>query len=138
MIAIPNMEKPQNCAECPISVLSDFSGIVCKLNRNNDKSNCPLIDIVTCKECIHKMQALSTEKGATGCELISGTFYEDFFCKEGKRKADYTVFTVNPPKGIETPLKGDATVFHQNSKMGENVARPTATSSTEVPWWLGE
>ena len=24
------------------------------------------------------------------------------------------------------------------SKMGENVARPTATSSTEVPWWLGE
>ena len=24
------------------------------------------------------------------------------------------------------------------AKMGEKVARPTATSSTEVPWWIGE
>lgn len=90
MIAIPNIEKLQNCAECPISALSEFGGIVCKLNRNNNKSNCPLIDIVTCKECIHKIQALSTGKGAAGCELISGTFYEDFFCKEGERRADET------------------------------------------------
>ena len=52
MIAIPNIGNPQNCAECPISALSEFSGIVCKLNRNNNKSNCPLIDIVTCGECI--------------------------------------------------------------------------------------
>lgn len=51
MIAIPNISKPQNCAECPISALSEFRGFVCKLNRNNDKSNCPLIEIVTCGEC---------------------------------------------------------------------------------------
>lgn len=44
--------------------------------------------LVRCGECKHKIQALSTEKGATGCELISGTFYEDFFCKEGERGAN--------------------------------------------------
>ena len=27
------------------------------------------------------------------------------------------VFSVNPPKGVDTPLKGDATVFHKNSKI---------------------
>ena len=48
----------------------------------------PRIDIVMCGECIHKIQALSTEKGATGCEIISGVFYEDFFCKCGERRAD--------------------------------------------------
>lgn len=47
-----------------------------------------IIDLVRCGECEHKIQALSTEKGATGCELISGTFYEDFFCKVGERRTD--------------------------------------------------
>ena len=94
--------------------ISDYDVKVAVIRQNI--LDMPTIDLVRCGECIHKIQALSTEKGATGCELISGTFYEDFFCKEGKRKADYTVFTINPPKGIETPLKGDATAFHQNSK----------------------
>ena len=63
------------------------------------------INFVRCGECIHKIQALSTEKGAIGCELIRGTFYEDFFCKEGERKADYTVFTVNPPQRNRNTIK---------------------------------
>lgn len=46
------------------------------------------LDLVRCGECKHKIQALSTEKGATGCELISGTFYEDFFCKAGERRSE--------------------------------------------------
>lgn len=45
-------------------------------------------EIVRCKDCKHKIQALSTEQGATSCELIRGTFYEDFFCKCGERRAD--------------------------------------------------
>lgn len=48
------------------------------------------LDFVRCGECKHKIQALSTEKGATGCKLISGTFYEDFFCKAGERRTDDT------------------------------------------------
>ena len=88
MIAIPNIRKPQNCAECPISALSEFSGIVCKLNRNNDKSNCPLIDIVTCGEC-----KWCDDKGK-GRALICTNPYIDMdihpldFCSYGERRSD--------------------------------------------------
>lgn len=91
----------------------------------------PTIDIIICKECKYY------NGHEEYCE-IDHFARENGFCSDGKRKTDYTVFTVNPPKGVETSLKGDATTFHQNSKMGEKVARPTATSSTEVPWWIGE
>lgn len=53
-----------------------------------DMSKVTDLDLVRCGECKHKIQALSTEQDATGCELISGTFYEDFFCKEGERRAE--------------------------------------------------
>lgn len=42
--------------------------------------------VVRCKDCIHRTVALSTMEGATGCELIRGTFYEYFFCASGERK----------------------------------------------------
>lgn len=82
MIAIPNIRKPQNCAECPISALSEFSGIVCKLNRNNDKSNCPLIDIVTCGECVlHDDGICRRPKWAMGVEPTD-------FCSYGERRSE--------------------------------------------------
>ena len=47
MIAIPNMEKPNNCQECPIFLwcytANDWKGY----------EHCPLIEIVRCKDCIH-------------------------------------------------------------------------------------
>lgn len=85
MIAIPNMEKPQNCAECPISALSEFSGIVCKLNRDNDKSNCPLIDIVTCRECKW------WDKADRSCGIRDSYGWEykpTDFCSYGEGRAD--------------------------------------------------
>ena len=90
---------------------------------------CIEIDLIRCGECNYY------NGHEEYCE-IDHFARENGFCSSGKRKADYTIFTVNPPKGIEIPLKGDATVSHKNSKMGEKVARPTATSSTEVPWWM--
>ena len=88
MIAIPNIEKPQNCAECPMGALSEFSGIVCKLNRNNGKSNCPLIDIVQCKECKWGDTGID-EKGELVWKCIGihygGTKPTDF-CSYGERR----------------------------------------------------
>ena len=43
MIAIPNMEKPKSCDECVKSLDIECCG---------DIRNCPLIEIVTCGECI--------------------------------------------------------------------------------------
>lgn len=80
-ILIKGMSKPKTCDDCIVPLSKcDY------LQKRAD--DCPIIDIVTCKECIHKIQALSTGKGATGCELISGTFYEDFFCKCGERRSE--------------------------------------------------
>lgn len=84
----PNMEMPRNCTEC-IEFKDDcdhYWDYYC--THESRPNDCPLIEIVKCKDCKHKIQALSTEQGATGCELIRGTFYEDFFCKEGERRAD--------------------------------------------------
>lgn len=96
MIAIPNMGMPKSCYNHCLEGFIANEEIGCPLKNYTESHqyktkihpDCPLIDIVTCKECIHKIQALSTGKGATGCELISGTFYEDFFCKCGERRAD--------------------------------------------------
>ena len=41
--------------------------------------------------------------------------YKDMLRKKEKREV-INVFNVNPPKGIEIPLKGDATTFYKNSK----------------------
>lgn len=90
MIAVPNISKPQNCAECPISALSEFSGIVCKLNRNNDKGNCPLLDIVQCWECKYYEESEYIE-GDMACKYhIGHTYYTeaDRFCYYGDRRSE--------------------------------------------------
>lgn len=90
MIAIPNIGKPQNCAECPISALNEFGGFVCKLNRNNDKSNCPLMDIVICEECRYYKES-EYIKGDMVCKYhIGHTYYTeaDRFCYYGDRRSD--------------------------------------------------
>ena len=61
------------------------------------------IDLVMCKDCKHSKNCVYPAKWN--------------WCPDGERRTDYTVFAVNPPKGVETPLKGDATVFHKNSKI---------------------
>lgn len=59
MIAIPNMDKPKSCTECPFEVI-DISGyprcvIVQEMVVDGNLFNrCPLIDIAWCWECIHK------------------------------------------------------------------------------------
>ena len=67
MIAIPNMDKPKSCDECRIlraefdgSYDKPITGCRQKMGKKNTLQeewdalipNCPLIDIVTCGECI--------------------------------------------------------------------------------------
>jgi len=60
MIAIPNMEKPKEGVEC-------FYGLRCKVVPRwltadfTISSDCPLIEIVTCGECIWKEECAITE-----------------------------------------------------------------------------
>jgi len=58
MIAIPNMDKPKECKECQwhldFYIEDEQVGGLCTITEKDDRENdCPLIDIVTCGECIH-------------------------------------------------------------------------------------
>ena len=58
MIAIPNMELPKTCYDCDSDFASSFGceewwGWVFKEYKEKRSPDCPLIDIVTCRECIH-------------------------------------------------------------------------------------
>lgn len=130
-VYIEGLDRPRNEY---MRIHIDFDGEVWVFRGNGWESlgiKATNLDLVRCKECKYY------NGHEEYCE-IDHFARENGFCSDGKRRTDYTVFAVNPPKGIEIPLKGDATTFHKNSKMDEKVARPTATSSTEVPWWIGE
>ena len=84
--------------------ISDYDVKVAVIRQNI--LDMPTIDIVRCGECMFY-------NGHEEYCVIDHFARENGFCSDGKRRTDYTVFTVNPPKGIETPLRGDATAFHQ-------------------------
>lgn len=48
MIAIPNMNRPDSCFQCDNSACDHWGEY-----GYDNSADCPLIDIVHCKECIH-------------------------------------------------------------------------------------
>ena len=80
MIAIKGMKIPENCSDC------DFChGHICKRTEMdiiaNPKNQCPLVEIVTCKDC-------KSNKNNT-CMKSSGFGFgvaDDYFCASGKRR----------------------------------------------------
>lgn len=86
MIAIKDIEMPKCCHwDCP---LCNEAGGACQLKdvRTSDKErpiNCPLVEIVTCKDCTNYVKgALDEEICLRGHELI----HENFYCADGWRK----------------------------------------------------
>ena len=81
MIAIPNMEKPKECVEC-------FYGLRCKAVPRwltadfTISSDCPLIEIVQCKDCIYNSDNTDGDTRGWcykhGIDIIG-------FCSEGER-----------------------------------------------------
>lgn len=84
MIAIKGMEEiPSCCRHCPCS-----DNLQCNLiTQYNDlkgrPNDCPLVEIITCKECKNYVKgALDEEICLKGHELI----HEDFYCADGERR----------------------------------------------------
>ena len=51
MIAIPNMEKPKGCIDCPVNDMAcELWTEVANIKAHKHK-DCPLIDIVQCNDC---------------------------------------------------------------------------------------
>ena len=95
MIAIPNMEKPKNCYACSFN-----DGIFCALIDNDTDAfikenptevatkvlpNCPLIEIVQCKDCKYWHDH---EWSSTCDKHIGNGFPSDYFCADGKRRSE--------------------------------------------------
>ena len=81
MVAIKGMKMPKNCIEC---LLFDDEYGDCnvmgetKADMTEERAgNCPLVEIVTCKDCKNEC----TEKNG---EKFSET-RPDFFCADGER-----------------------------------------------------
>lgn len=83
MIAIKGMEQMPSCClwDCP---LAREDGGACQLAdvRTSDKGrpkNCPLVEIVTCKDCKHCCHITDTSKVLLcekhNCQQVSKNFY---------------------------------------------------------------
>lgn len=110
MLAIPNMEKPTNCIDCIAHRSYDhdeyfwYGSNYCKaLGKyfNKDKldidpfkqilPDCPLIEIVRCGECIHRVEDSDFQNGHFCLKRRSnGGLYceDDDFCSYGERRSD--------------------------------------------------
>ena len=108
MIAIPNMEKPKNCHECPIRI-GETLGVYydsksdeykrvkiigCDEAKYHTKTlgegykmmykDCPLIEIVMCKDC----KWLGVDDGMPFCDWWLREIEPNVFCSYGERKSD--------------------------------------------------
>jgi hypothetical protein len=108
MIAIKGMEMPDSCYDCHFAVDEETNdyGSFCKcgiledyetinLLEHSKHHNCPLVEIVTCKDCKHRKKVHPDWKHDKKAEVYFCTLqsdeycYEvkdDYFCKDGERK----------------------------------------------------
>ncbi len=88
MIAIKGMDMPKSCSECMLNnVDSPWFGL-CRTTGNNvieykdsRHPNCPLVEIVTCKECKYWV----TDDGTPYCGSTYGMTDKDFYCGYAER-----------------------------------------------------
>ena len=86
MVAIKGMEMPKSCALCPMTYKDEVDYHICALiganidylDKNEIHPDCPLKEIVTCKDCKCKCTESNGQK-------FSET-RPDFFCADGERR----------------------------------------------------
>lgn len=84
MIAIPNMERPESCFQCDNSTCDHWGEY-----GYDNSADCPLIDIVQCKECKHRDP--EDKKCDSGMPERQGCIFpvdDDYFCKYGERRSE--------------------------------------------------
>jgi hypothetical protein len=100
MIAIKGMEMPKNCSQCNLCVEDKYADMTCTLlgeeweetdyNENHRDEKCPLVEIVTCKDCKYyrnKGNKYSYCTKRLNVDSITDRYREpDYFCANGERK----------------------------------------------------
>lgn len=94
MVAIKNMKMPKSCWNC--NFCYNRNGYYCEISHNllarevadipseNRPTDCPLVEIVTCKDCVkgHKYQNVDE----CYCDYLQDDVDTDFYCAEGERR----------------------------------------------------
>lgn len=92
MIAIKGMEMPKNCWDCPILCKENGQ---CKVSEkyiygNDIPADCPLVEIVTCKDCEHWDKEwtpnVPDNKEYHYCPMVDCNTAEDFYCADVERR----------------------------------------------------
>lgn len=92
-VYIPNMEMPKKCDDCPFCGYDERQSILfCRVDNEDIeqglRDDCPLIDIVTCGECIHHDD---DGWGYGNCQRPSVDYLrtaDNDFCSYGERRSD--------------------------------------------------
>ena len=85
---------PQNCSECSFKANDYVCGLLdCAFSCNHFTErnyNCPLVEIVTCKDCKHwdkcSVPRVPDEKEYHYCPMEDFNTAEDYFCAYGERR----------------------------------------------------
>lgn len=92
MVAIKGMELPKSCAECGFVVDDMCGGATCVLlcdewkdNENHRAENCPLTEIITCKDCKHNGTMRCKCFMCDGNEYMSYK-HPNFYCADAERR----------------------------------------------------
>lgn len=87
MVAIKDMKMPKSCTECEMTHedryscdLCDFTGsdVTYEIRKNLKHSDCPLTEIVTCKDCKYNNE--------NTCYFDEYGVDDDYFCAGGERR----------------------------------------------------
>ena len=87
-VGIKGMEMSKSCSECPFKANDYVCGLLdCAFSCNYFKErnyNCPLVEIVTCKDCIKGQREYTDSKKY--CMWIGRITEDDFYCGYAERK----------------------------------------------------
>lgn len=91
MLAIKGMEIPKSCSECPLKANDYVCGLLdCAFSCHYFKErnyNCPLVEIITCKDCKYYRNK-DGDEWCTTHSFKDNKFYvrEDYHCADGEKK----------------------------------------------------
>ncbi len=88
MVAIKDMEMPKGCSKCPLHFFDPIEGLCCQMisehidckPKHDMDSRCPLVEIITCKDCIHY------DKELKECMVNNIQCNDDFYCADAERR----------------------------------------------------
>lgn len=94
MIAIPNMSKPKSCDDCSCLeidgtfeedrwVSKPYCWLLGEHIRDDKRNDCPLIEIVQCKDCKRYETQADGLGRCTGWDRLCN---DDHFCSFGERR----------------------------------------------------